>query len=46
MEAKLATWLDRATSWKGIVLIDEADIYLAKREKKDMSRNSLVTGST
>ncbi len=45
MEAKLATWLDRATSWNGIILIDEADIYLETREKKDMSRNSLVTGT-
>ena len=44
MEAKLAKWLDRATSWNGIVLIDEADIYLERREKEDLSRNSLVTG--
>ncbi|KAH6693385.1 P-loop containing nucleoside triphosphate hydrolase protein [Leptodontidium sp. MPI-SDFR-AT-0119] len=43
MEAKLAKWLDRATSWNGIVLIDEADIYLERREKEDLSRNSLVT---
>lgn len=45
MEAKLAKWLDRATSWNGIVLIDEADIYLERREKEDLSRNSLVTGT-
>ena len=43
MEAQLAKWLDRATSWNGIVLIDEADIYLERREKEDLSRNSLVT---
>jgi hypothetical protein len=45
MEAKLAKWLDRATSWNGIILIDEADIYLERREKEDLSRNSLVTGN-
>jgi hypothetical protein len=44
MEAKLAKWLDIAASWNGIVLIDEADIYLERREKEDLSRNSLVTG--
>jgi hypothetical protein len=44
MEAKLAKWLDRAMSWNSIVLIDEADVYLERREKEDLSRNSLVTG--
>ncbi|KAH8764730.1 P-loop containing nucleoside triphosphate hydrolase protein [Hyaloscypha finlandica] len=43
MEAKLAKWLDRAMSWNSIVLIDEADVYLERREKEDLSRNSLVT---
>jgi len=33
---------DIATSWKAIVLIDEADVFMEKRALNDLERNSLV----
>jgi SpoVK/Ycf46/Vps4 family AAA+-type ATPase len=33
-----------AERWKAILLIDEADIFLAKRTSGDLQRNSLVSG--
>lgn len=44
MEKRLMKWLDRATIWGSIVLIDEAEVYLEQRQSRDISRNALVTG--
>ena len=31
-----------AANWKAVVLIDEADVYLEKRELTDLQRNAMV----
>ncbi|OTA96207.1 hypothetical protein M434DRAFT_141672 [Hypoxylon sp. CO27-5] len=43
MEKRLMRWLDRATIWGAIVLIDEAEVYLEQRQSGQISRNALVT---
>ncbi|KAK7431782.1 hypothetical protein QQZ08_001722 [Neonectria magnoliae] len=43
MEKRLMKWLDRATTWGVIVLIDEAEVYLDQRQTGTISRNALVT---
>jgi len=45
MEKRLMKWLDRATIWGAIVLIDEAEVYLEQRQSGHISRNALVTGT-
>jgi len=37
--SKLATLAER---WRAVVLIDEADVFLEKRESRDVQRNALV----
>ena len=36
----------RAKHWDAILLIDEADIYMERREAQDLTRNSLVSGTS
>lgn len=42
-EQNLAKALRLATSWKAIVLIDEADVFMEQRSTNDLKRNSLVS---
>lgn len=43
IESVLSSWLDLAQKWNAIVLVDEADMYLGKRQKKkELSRNAMV----
>ncbi|TPX12726.1 uncharacterized protein E0L32_000903 [Thyridium curvatum] len=42
-ERKLQRILDIAKLWKAMVLIDEADVFLAKRTLDDVQRNGLVS---
>ena len=35
---------NRAKSWGAYLLLDEADVFLAKRDRADLARNGLVTG--
>jgi hypothetical protein len=44
VEKELSKALTLATTWKAIVLIDEADIFLAERNNTDLQRNSIVSG--
>jgi hypothetical protein len=44
MEEILGEWFQRAMDWEAIILIDEADVFLEKRQVKDLQRNSLVSG--
>lgn len=44
MENNLVKWLDRATLWGAIVLVDEAEVYLEQRQTGELTRNALVTG--
>jgi SpoVK/Ycf46/Vps4 family AAA+-type ATPase len=43
MEESLSIALQLATTWKAIVLIDEADVFLEQRSAKDLKRNGLVS---
>ncbi|KAI0372577.1 P-loop containing nucleoside triphosphate hydrolase protein [Pilatotrama ljubarskyi] len=42
LDAALNNVFDLATSWKAIVLIDEADVFLEQRSLHDMERNAMV----
>jgi hypothetical protein len=44
MEGVLGNWFQRGADWGAIILIDEADVFLEKRQVKDLKRNSLVSG--
>ncbi|KAI1085745.1 P-loop containing nucleoside triphosphate hydrolase protein [Whalleya microplaca] len=39
----LASFMDLATTWKAILLIDEADIFLESRSFYDVHRNAMVS---
>ncbi|CAG8717249.1 29613_t:CDS:2, partial [Racocetra persica] len=42
LERELAKVLDIAYTWKAVILLDEADIYLEKRNTIDLVRNTMV----
>ncbi|CAG8663796.1 451_t:CDS:2 [Gigaspora margarita] len=42
LESKLNKVLDVAYRWKAILLLDEADIYLERRNEADLNRNMMV----
>ncbi|KAG9228841.1 hypothetical protein BJ875DRAFT_476478 [Amylocarpus encephaloides] len=42
-EETLEGFCDLAYRWRCVLLLDEADVFLAKREKGDIVRNSLVS---
>ena len=43
LDARLGKILDLASTWKAVLLIDEADVFLERRSLNDMERNSLVS---
>ena len=43
-EETLQEFCRLADRWKCVLLLDEADVFLAKREKNDVKRNGLVSG--
>jgi hypothetical protein len=43
-ETKLDSFCKLAHRWRCVLLLDEADVFLAKRERGDIARNSLVSG--
>ncbi|MCJ1308633.1 hypothetical protein MMC25_002286 [Agyrium rufum] len=43
MESQLGEWFALAETWGAVMLVDEADVYLEKRETGDLQRNSLVS---
>ncbi|TPX12710.1 uncharacterized protein E0L32_000887 [Thyridium curvatum] len=43
MEQKLSKWFTLAERWGAVMLIDEADVYLERRQISDLIRNSLVS---
>ena len=43
VEVSLDSYLHLGEKWNAVVLLDEADIYLEKRDLKDVVRNSLVS---
>ncbi|KPV74782.1 uncharacterized protein RHOBADRAFT_53721 [Rhodotorula graminis WP1] len=42
LEQQLRVILELATAWQAVLLIDEADIFLAKRDPLHLERNALV----
>ncbi|CAG8499302.1 23799_t:CDS:2 [Gigaspora margarita] len=42
LERQLVKILDIAYAWKSVLLLDEADIYLEKRNTTDLNRNMMV----
>ncbi|KAJ0160546.1 ATPase family AAA domain-containing protein 3B [Colletotrichum tanaceti] len=43
VDEKLTETLDLASTWKAVLLIDEADVFLERRSLRDVERNSLVS---
>ncbi|KAK4955945.1 hypothetical protein LTR10_006884 [Elasticomyces elasticus] len=43
LEVKLNEILDIASTWGAILLLDEADVFLERRELHDVNRNALVS---
>jgi hypothetical protein len=43
LDKRLSRTLDLASTWKAVLLIDEADVFLERRSLHDMERNSLVS---
>lgn len=46
MEAALEKNFSLANKWDCILLLDEADVFLAERTKEDFKRNGLVAGKS
>ena len=44
IEEKLVKWFSLAERWRGVLLLDEADIFMEKRTRTDVKRNALVSG--
>jgi len=43
METNLSRWFTVAASWQAVILIDEADVFLERRQGANLQRNSLVS---
>jgi len=43
-DVQLRTIFTRAKAWDAIILLDEADVFLAKRTATDLKRNAYVSG--
>ena len=39
----LRRYLELATRWSAVLLLDEADVYLAKRTENDLERNAIIS---
>lgn len=43
LDSRLSRAFDLAATWKAVLLIDEADVFLERRSLHDMQRNGLVS---
>lgn len=43
VEESLSKWFAYASKWGAVMLIDEADVYLERREVNELTRNGLVS---
>lgn len=43
LDERLSRILDMASTWRAVLLIDEADVFLERRSLHDMERNALVS---
>lgn len=44
IERELIRWFALAEAWNAVLLVDEADIFLERRQTRDLARNGLVSG--
>lgn len=44
VESRLHEIFDYAVKWNAVLLLDEADVFLAERNLENLSRNALVSG--
>jgi SpoVK/Ycf46/Vps4 family AAA+-type ATPase len=44
VEVELLRWFSLAEAWRAVLLVDEADIFLERRQSRDLARNGLVSG--
>lgn len=44
VEQQLFKWFNLAEAWNAVLLVDEADIFLERRQNRDLGRNGLVSG--
>lgn len=44
VEAKLKDIFNLTKRWNAIVLLDEADVVMSKRDSKELERNAIVAG--
>jgi len=44
LELRLSSWFRLAETWKAIMLLDEADVFLEDRKHGELQRNCLVSG--
>jgi hypothetical protein len=44
-EVQISAALSLATKWNAIVLMDEADVFMAERSLNDLPRNEMVSGT-
>jgi len=45
IEQKLHRIFDYAVAWNAVLLLDEADVFLAERNLENLTRNALVSGT-
>lgn len=45
VESKLLRIFNYADHWNALLLLDEADVFLAERNLENLSRNALVSGN-
>ncbi|KAJ5691938.1 hypothetical protein N7462_001361 [Penicillium macrosclerotiorum] len=43
VEGELLKWFSLAEAWNAVLLVDEADIFLERRQNRDLARNGLVS---
>ncbi|CAI7628266.1 unnamed protein product [Penicillium viridicatum] len=43
VEGHLMKWFNLAEAWNAVLLVDEADIFLERRQNRDLARNGLVS---
>jgi len=46
LESKLSNTLMLAENWGAVLLLDEADVFLASRDYDNVNRNALVSSKT
>lgn len=46
VEERLGEIFDHAVTWNAVLLLDEADVFLAERNLENLERNALVSGKS